>query len=60
MRGVTSRLCDFVGGQKRFLGDIAHELCSPPARMEVALGILEQRVSDTGRESLQDVREGVG
>ena len=56
---MSSRLRDFVGGQKRFLGDIAHELCSPLARMEVALGILEQRVSDAGRESLEDVREDV-
>jgi len=56
---MSSRLRDFVGGQKRFLGDIAHELCSPLARMEVALGILEQRVSDAGRESLGDVREDV-
>ena len=46
-KGVNSmaqRLDGFVTGQKRFLGDIAHELCSPLARLRVALGILEERV----------------
>ncbi len=40
---MAHRLSDFVHGQRRFLSDIAHELCSPIARMQVALGILEQR-----------------
>ena len=39
---MAGRLAGFVQGQKRFLGDIAHELCSPLARTQVALGILEQ------------------
>lgn len=39
---MAARLDGFVGGQKRFLGDIAHELCSPIARMQTALGIIEQ------------------
>ncbi len=43
---MASRLAAFVSGQKRFLGDIAHELCSPLARLQVALGILEQRAED--------------
>jgi two-component system sensor histidine kinase CpxA len=40
---MATRLGALVGGQKRFLGDVAHELCSPLARLRVALGILEQR-----------------
>jgi two-component system sensor histidine kinase CpxA len=40
---MAARLDGFVRGQKRFLGDIAHELCSPLARLQMALGILEQR-----------------
>jgi two-component system sensor histidine kinase CpxA len=40
---MASRLDGYVTGQKRFLGDIAHELCSPLARLQMALGILEQR-----------------
>ena len=56
---MSVRLREFVGGQKRFLGDIAHELCSPLARMEVALGILEQRLGEEGTRALDDVREEV-
>ncbi|MEA3211976.1 MAG: hypothetical protein QOE70_5033 [Chthoniobacter sp.] len=40
---MAARLDGFVTGQKRFLSDIAHELCSPLARLQMALGILEQR-----------------
>src|SRR5258708_14510510 len=40
---MAGRLAGFVTGQKRFLGDIAHELCSPLARLQMALGILEQK-----------------
>lgn len=40
---MAERLEGHVRGQKRFLGDIAHELCSPIARMHASLGILEQR-----------------
>src|SRR4029077_12342192 len=37
---MAKRLAGFVQGEKRFLGDIAHELCSPIARIQFALGIL--------------------
>ena len=37
------RLDGFVKGQTRFLGDLAHELCSPLSRLQMALGIIEQR-----------------
>lgn len=43
---MATRLDGFVTGQKRFLGDIAHELCSPLAKLQMALGVLEQRASD--------------
>ena len=56
---MAARLSGFVGGQKRFLGDIAHELCSPIARMQVALGILEQRADPKQAENLKDLREEV-
>jgi len=53
---MAERLSGFVNGQKRFLGDIAHELCSPLARAQVALGIMEQQMSPG---SLVDLREEV-
>ena len=47
---MAARLSGFVTGQKRFLGDVAHELCSPLARIQVALGILEQRAGESQQE----------
>lgn len=44
---MAARLEGLVTGQKRFLGDIAHELCSPLARLRVALGIIEQRADES-------------
>jgi len=54
---MSGRLEGFVDGQRRFLGDIAHELCSPIARMQLALGVLEQRATDQQRPRVDDVRE---
>lgn len=42
---MAARLEGFVKNQKRFLGDIAHELCAPIARIQFALGILEQKAA---------------
>jgi len=40
------RLDGLIKGQTRFLGDVAHELCSPLARLQMALGIIEQRADE--------------
>lgn len=56
---LASRLSGFVGGQKRFLGDISHELNSPLARMNFALQILEDRVTEENRAYVEDVKEEV-
>ncbi len=56
---MAGRLSGLVTGQKRFLGDIAHELCSPIARIQLALGILEQRVNDPDKVYLEDLRDEV-
>jgi two-component system sensor histidine kinase CpxA len=56
---MAGRLKDFVTGQKRFLGDAAHELCSPLARMEIALEILEERADAASQPLVRDVREEV-
>jgi len=53
---MASRLAAVVSGQKRFLGDVAHELCSPLARVQVALGILEQRADASQQSYLADLR----
>jgi len=54
---MAARLAGFVTGQKRFLGDTAHELCAPLARMQMALGILEQRADEKQKPYVNDVRE---
>jgi two-component system sensor histidine kinase CpxA len=54
---MAHRLADLIRGQRRFLSDIAHELCSPIARMQVALGILEQRAAANTIEYVNDVNE---
>ncbi|HEY9170871.1 MAG TPA: HAMP domain-containing sensor histidine kinase [Verrucomicrobiae bacterium] len=56
---MAARLAGFVAGQKRFLGDVSHELCSPIARIQVALGILEQRADPKQQPYLDDLREEV-
>jgi two-component system sensor histidine kinase CpxA len=53
---LAGRLAGFVTGQKRFLGDVAHELCSPLARLQMALGILEQHADPRQRPCLEDLR----
>lgn len=56
---MAGRLETYVSGQRQFLGATAHELCSPLARIQVALGILEQRASLQEQERFKDLREDV-
>lgn len=51
---MASRLSGFVHGQKRFLGDIAHELCAPISRIQFALGVLERRIEPGAVDDLQE------
>lgn len=56
---LAERLDGFVKGQKRFLGDISHELNTPLARMGIALEILEERSNPNLHHYIRDVREEV-
>jgi len=56
---MAGRLDRLVTGQKRFLGDIAHELGSPLGRMQVSVSILEQRAGPELHNAITDVREEV-
>ena len=56
---MAGRLDGFVDGQRRFLGAIAHELCSPLARLQMAIGILEQRADEKQQPYLDDLREEI-
>lgn len=70
---MADRLSDFVGGQRRFLGDVAHELSAPIARIQTALAIVEHktghivstqdpecvRTQQQVRKTVQDLQEEV-
>lgn len=54
---MAGRLAGYVYGQKRFLGDVAHELTSPIARMQMALGVLENRASECQASYVADLND---
>lgn len=58
---MSERLAGLLNGQRRFLSDVAHELCAPLSRLQMALGVLEQRAAAAGEadETVADVREEV-
>lgn len=56
---MAERLDAAATGHRRFLADVAHELCSPLARLQVATGILEAKVSGEAAAALEDVRSEV-
>ncbi len=56
---MAAQLEGYVLGQKRFLGDTAHELCSPLARMQMAVGILEAKATAGQQDYVADISEEV-
>lgn len=54
---MSSRLGNLVHGQRRFLGDIAHELCSPLARARVAVGVLGRKADADAATAVADIEE---
>lgn len=52
---MAGRLDHLVSGQKRFLGDAAHELCAPLARLRTGLGILEMKLTESDRPNLLQI-----
>lgn len=56
---LAERLSTFIHGQKRFLGDISHELNSPLARMNWALQLLENKTEPANQKYIENVREEV-
>ena len=55
LQSMAGKLDDFVSGQKRFLGDIAHELCSPLVRIRMGLGVLEHKLESEDYQKLESV-----
>ena len=52
IQAMAARLDLLISGQKRFLGDAAHELCAPLARLRTGLGILEMTLPDSEQQRL--------
>lgn len=55
IESMANRLDHLISGQKRFLGDAAHELCAPIARLRTGLGILEAKLADSERPNLEQI-----
>lgn len=60
IESMASRLDRLVRGQKRFLADVAHELCSPLARIRTGLGVLEHGMPPEQLQRLESIEEDVG
>ena len=56
---MAGKLDGFVTGQKRFLGDISHELCAPIARLQMAIGVLEMRTDEQQLAYVEDIKEEI-
>lgn len=52
---MANRLDHLVSGQKRFLGDAAHELCAPLARIRTGLGIMEMKLQGADNDALASI-----
>lgn len=59
IESMASRLDHLVSGQKRFLGDAAHELCAPLARIRTGLGILEMKLVGSDATALTSIEADV-
>jgi two-component system sensor histidine kinase CpxA len=57
VNSMAERLELLVSGQRQFVADVAHEVISPVARMQIGLGILEGRVDESSAGRLKDVLE---
>jgi two-component system sensor histidine kinase CpxA len=56
---MARRLKTLTEGRKRFLGDVAHELGSPIARMRLAVEILERRAQPDAQARIDDLKEDI-
>jgi two-component system sensor histidine kinase CpxA len=57
VNAMAARLEAILGGQRQFVADVAHEVISPVARMQIGLGILDGRLGESDKTALNDVRE---
>ncbi|MEW6363801.1 MAG: HAMP domain-containing sensor histidine kinase [Acidobacteriota bacterium] len=56
---MSTRLDRLIRSQKRLLSDVAHELGSPIARIQIGLGILQNTLDGAHQSKVQDVIDDV-
>jgi two-component system, OmpR family, sensor histidine kinase CpxA len=56
---MALRLNNFVTGQKRFLGNISHELFTPIARLQMAVELIDETATPEQAALIEDVREEI-
>ena len=56
---MAERLNSFVSGQKRFLGDISHELVTPIARLNMAIELFETASEAEQKDLIVDIKDEV-
>jgi two-component system sensor histidine kinase CpxA len=56
---MAARLKTLTEGRKRFLGDVAHELRSPIARMRLAVEILERQARQDTQAHIDDLKDDI-
>lgn len=54
---MAERIERLLAGQQRFLADVAHELCSPLARIRTGLGVLEHSLGKDQLPRLESIEE---
>ncbi len=59
VNSMAERISIFVVGQKRLMGDISHELCTPIARLQMALELLEESSTADQQNMIKDIKEEV-
>lgn len=60
VRRMASQLAQLVHGQRRFLADVAHELCAPLSRIQLSTGILAQSTPESARMAVERLERDVG
>jgi two-component system sensor histidine kinase CpxA len=56
---MAAKLSNLVEGQRRFLGDVSHELRSPLTRLQVVLDLLEQTANPQQGAYIKDGQEEI-
>ena len=54
---MGERLQGLLQGQRQFMADVAHEVISPVARIQIGLGILEAQAPARSTATVNDIRE---